>query len=360
MLRLCRRVSCLANVAKAIVVGLVATLVLPKPAVAEPLRGAGSTFAAPIIQQWGKAYTAARADGGDFTSPDWLVDYEPVGSLAGVMRLQQAEIDFAATDTPLSPDELRKRGYRQFPVVIGGIAVVVNLGTLQPGRLQLSGAVIANIYLGAITRWSDPAIKALNPDVPLPDLAISPIFRQDGSGSTYVFSDFLASVSPEWKAKVGVDTLLKWPVGSGAEGSQGVIRAVGSRSGAIAYVESGQVSRAGLSHARIQNRDGVAVQPDTAGFQAAVTAVDWTKTDSFNAALVNQPGASAYPLTTAVFVVTPDASRSAARIARVHDLFRTAFDKGGADAARLGYVPLPPALVQQVKDSWTSTKRPGG
>jgi len=349
-----------APTARYLVFALVALVASVLPSGAEPLRGAGSTFAAPIIQQWGKAYTTARADGGDFISPEWLVDYEPVGSLAGLMRLQQPEMDFAATDSPLLAEDLRKRGQRQFPIVIGGVAVVVNLGAIPAGRLRLSGPLLADIYLGKVARWSDPAIKALNPDLVLPDLPIAVLHRQDGSGSTFVFSDFLASSSAEWKQKVGVDTLLKWPVGSGAEGSQGLIRGVGARSGAIAYVEYGQVARAGLSYALVQNRDGAFVRPEPASFQAAASAVDWTATADFGVALVNRPGAASYPISTAVFVVTPDASRSAARIARVHDLFRNAFERGGEDAARLGYVPLPPTLVKQVQEYWARPLRPGG
>ncbi|MGL5363289.1 MAG: phosphate ABC transporter substrate-binding protein PstS [Bosea sp. (in: a-proteobacteria)] len=326
---------------------------------AEPIRGAGSTFAAPIITQWARNYRAMRADGGDFVSPDWLLDYEPIGSLAGMMRLSQPEVDFAATDAPMPPDYLAKNGLKQFPFVVGGVAVVATLDGVPAGRLRLSGPVIADIYLGKIKTWSDPAIKAMNPDITLPDLAITVLHRKDGSGSTFVFADFLSQVSAEWKSKLGADTLLAWPLGTGVEGSQGVVRTLTTTRGAIAYVEFGQVARAGLAFAEIQNKDGAFVRPDASSFQAAATAVDWAGSKDFYRQLTHQPGANAYPLTAATFAVVPS-SRSAARIARVHDLFRLAFDRGGSDAIALGYVPLPTALADQVKRYWTTSSQPGG
>ncbi|MGL4728883.1 MAG: phosphate ABC transporter substrate-binding protein PstS [Bosea sp. (in: a-proteobacteria)] len=334
--------------------------VWPGASQAEPIRGAGSTFAAPIIQQWGKAYTARRADGADVMSTDWLLDYEPVGSLAGIMRLAQPEMDFAATDTPFPPEELARRGYRQFPVVIGAVAVVVNLGNLPSGRLKLSGPLLADIFLGKITRWSDLAIREVNPDLTLPDLPIAVMRRQDGSGSTANFTEYLSAVSPEWKAKVGSDVLVKWPVGTGAEGTQGLVRAVSARNGSIGYLEYGQLKRAGLSYALLLNRAGQFIAPEATNAQAAADAVDWAGSSEFNRSLLNQPGRDSYPLTAATFVVTPDASRSAARTARVHALFDIAFDEGAAAAARLGYVPLPASLVLQIRDAWKRPLRTGG
>ncbi len=326
---------------------------------AEPIQGAGSTFAAPIITQWGRNYRAMRADGGDFISPDWTVDYEPIGSLAGVLRLSQPDVDFAATDAPMPPDYLAKHGLKQFPVVIGGVAVAATLDGVPAGRLRLSGPTIADIYLGKIRNWSDPALKALNPGITLPDLAITVLHRKDGSGTTFVFADFLSQVSPEWKARLGADTLIAWPIGTGAEGSQGLVRALSTTRGAIAYVEFGQVARAGLAFAEIQNRDGAFVRPDASSFQAAAAAVDWAGSKDFYRQLTNQPGLGAYPLTAATFAIVP-ASRSPARISRVHDVFRLAFDRGGSDAIALGYVPLPPALADQVKRYWATASQPGG
>lgn len=329
----------------------VASMMAPA-AYAEPIRGAGSTLAAPIIAKWATAYKNARADGGDFFTLDWTVDYEPVGSLAGLMRLNQPELDFAATDVPVPPAELAKNGQKQFPIVMGGIAVVANLDGLPEGALRLSGPVLADIFLGKIKSWSDPAIKALNPDIALPDLAISVVHRQDGSGSTYVFTQFLSSTSEEWKAKLGTDTLIEWPLGAGAEGTQALLRAVAATKGAISYAEYGQVSRAGLPFAAVQNKSGNFVKPDQEGVQAAATSIAWADTTDFFASLTDREGDTAYPISTAVFAVVQVSGRSEDRYRRVHDLFRLAFTQGAADASALGYVPLPKALVDQIEQYW--------
>ncbi len=319
---------------------------------AEPIRGAGSTLAAPIIGKWATTYKTARADGGDFFTLDWTVDYEPVGSLAGLMRLAQPELDFAATDVPVPPDDLANNGQQQFPIVMGGIAVVANLDGLPEQGLRLSGPVIADIYLGKIKFWSDPAIRALNPDIALPDLAISVIHRQDGSGSTYVFTEFLSSTSEDWKTKLGADTLIDWPLGTGAEGTQALLRAVAASKGAIAYAEYGQVFRAGLPFAAVQNKSGKFVTPEPEGVQAAAASIVWGETTDFFASLANRSGDAAYPISTAVFAVVQVSGRSEHRYRRVHDLFRLAFAQGAGDATALGYVPLPKALVGQIEQYW--------
>ena len=319
---------------------------------AEPIRGAGSTLAAPIIGKWATTYKTARADGGDFFTLDWTVDYEPVGSLAGLMRLAQPELDFAATDVPVPPDDLASNGQQQFPIVMGGIAVVANLDDLPEQGLRLSGPVIADIYLGKIKFWSDPAIRALNPDIALPDLAISVIHRQDGSGSTYVFTEFLSSTSEDWKTKLGTDTLIDWPLGTGAKGTQALLRAVAASKGAIAYAEYGQVFRAGLPFAAVQNKSGKFVTPEPEGVQAAAASIVWGETTDFFASLANRSGDAAYPISTAVFAVVQVSGRSEHRYRRVHDLFRLAFAQGAGDATALAYVPLPNALVGQIEQYW--------
>lgn len=325
------------------------------PATAEPITGAGSTFAAPVIGKWAKAYQDARTDGGEFTSPDWTVDYEPVGSLAGIMRLDQPELDFAATDAPVTPDELARRGRKQFPIVMGGIAVVFNIQGIRPGELRLTGPLLADIYLGKIQNWSDPAIKAINPDARLPDARIEVVHRKDGSGTTFTLTQYLSAVSPEWKTKYGAEQLIAWPLGRSAEGNQGVARMVSATQGAIGYVEYGQMLRAGLSYVLIQNRAGNFTKPDPASVQAAASNIDWSSTKDFFVEMTNLPGAEAYPIAAATFVVMPVSGRSPSRYGRVHDLFRLAFDNGATDATALGYVPLPPALVQQVKQYWAGS-----
>ncbi len=321
---------------------------------AEPIRGAGSTFAAPVVAKWATAYKNARADGGDFFTLDWTVDYEPVGSLAGLMRLKQPELDFAATDVPVPPADLARNGQKQFPIVMGAIAVVTNLDGLPEGGLRLSGPVLADIYLGTVKTWSDPAIQALNPGVALPDLAISVVHRQDGSGSTHVFTEFLSANSEPWKTKFGADTLIEWPLGTGAKGTQALILAVAATKGAIAYAEYGQALRAGLPIAAVRNKSGNFVKPGPEGVQAAAASVAWGP--DFFASLTDREGAAAYPISTAVFAVVQVSGRSEHRYHRVHDLFRLAFaTRGARDAAALGYVPLPDALVDQVEQYWAGS-----
>ncbi|MFC0217665.1 phosphate ABC transporter substrate-binding protein PstS [Pseudochelatococcus lubricantis] len=324
---------------------------------AEPIRGAGSTFAAPVIARWARAYSEARADGGDFVSPDWTVDYELVGSLAGLMRLEQPELDFAASDVPVEPEELARRGHQQFPFVLGGIAVVVNLDGVRVGELRLPGPVLADIYLGRVTTWKDPGIAAANPGLGLPDLPITVVYRKDGSGSTFAFTEYLSAVSPEWRERLGADTLIAWPAGKGAEGTQDLIRSVQATKGAIAYAEFGQVARTSMPFASIENASGRFVAPGHEGFQAAIDSVDWSQTRDFYAALTNRTGENAYPITAATFAIVPVARRSAGRYGRVHDFFRLAFDKGGEDARALGYVPLPAPLVERIKQYWVEELR---
>mgnify|MGYP001809647680 CR=1 FL=1 len=322
------------------------------PAKAEPIRGAGSTFAAPIIQKWSQNYRAARADGGEFVSSDWRVDYELLGSLAGVMRLAQPEMDFAASDQPLPPADLARLGYAQFPIVIGGVAVVANLEGIAPGQLRLSGSVLAEIYLGRIGNWSDPAIAALNPEVRLPDLPIRVMHRRDGSGTTFTFTQYLSNSNGNWKLRFGADTTIAWPTGQGFEGTQGLIGQLRATRGAIGYVEYGQVRRAGLPFVQVDNWTGRFVRPEAATFQATANAANWRAARDFYLHLTDVTSEDGYPITAATFAIVPRTPRSASRARSVVQLFQLAFDEGSADAIALGYVPLPAALVQQIRAFW--------
>ncbi len=343
-----QKISCVSGI---FVLAITIFVVLLSPAArAEPIRGAGSTFAAPIIAKWAENYKASRTDGGDFTSPDWTVDYELVGSLAGVMRLSQPEMDFAATDVPLSHAELAKHGLQQFPIVLGSVAIAINLEGID--RLNLSGPLLADIYLGKIQSWSDPAIKQLNPEQNLPDIKISPIHRKDGSGTTYMFSSYLSSKNDEWKAKYGADTLIAWPWGTSVEGTQDLILAVKATKGAIAYAEYGQVERGDLTVAAIENKSGKFVMPGPEGVRAAQAAVDWTKAEDFALSLTDQPGEATYPICGATYAVVAIEGRSPGRYRRVHDYFRLAFESGGRDAQALRYVPLSEPLVSRIKQYW--------
>ncbi|WP_105383082.1 phosphate ABC transporter substrate-binding protein PstS [Neorhizobium alkalisoli] len=331
---------------------ILASLLLSASAtMADPIRGAGSTFAAPIIAKWAENYEQARMDDGDFSSPDWTVDYEPVGSLAGLMRLDQPELDFAASDVPVSHEELAKRGRQQFPIVLGSVAIAVNLDGIEKGGINLTGPILADIYLGKIKSWADPAIKTVNPDIAFPDLAISPITRKDGSGTTFMFTEYLSSTSPEWKATHGFDTLIAWPVGRGVEGTRDLIRAVQATKGAIAYADFGQVERANLPFAAIGNKAGKFVKPGPEGVRAAASATVWDEAKDFAMSLTDQPGEGAYPISGATFAIVSTKIGSN-RVGRVRDFFRLAFENGSKDAEALGYVPVTPQVVSQVVKYW--------
>jgi phosphate transport system substrate-binding protein len=332
-------------------VGLVVTM---SPVAAEPIRGAGSSFAAPIITTWGKLYERLRADGGDFVSPEWKLDYEPVGSLAGVMRLGQSEMDFAATDAPLPADEVARRGYSQFPIVIGGVAIVANLTGIATGTLNLDGETLANIYLGKIKRWDDAALKALNPSLALPAQDIRVIRRADGSGTTLAFAQFLSQGSAEWKTTVGADTELKWPTGEAARGSGGVAAAMRAP-GAIAYLEYGQAQRSGLPLVRVKNAGGAFVAPDPVTIAEAVSGLRLDAGQHFFANLAEVGNTAGYPIVAATYAVIPPAIGSA-RLQKVTGLFQTAFRDGANDAKALGFVPLPSATIDTVTAYWAKQR----
>lgn len=336
-------------------VAVFATL-LAGVAVAEPIRGAGSTFAAPVIAKWGRLYKDARADGGDYFTLDWSVDYEPVGSLAGVMRLQEPEMDFAATDAPLSVSEVEKRGVAQFPIVMGGIAVVANVDGIAAGSLLLDGPVLARIFAGEVKSWSDPALSALNPGVALPDREIKVLRRADGSGSTFVFTSYLSETSPDWKARFGAAPLIAWATGEGVEGTGDLIAKAAATKDSITYLEHGQVVRAGLPTAQLKNQAGAFVAPSVESFQAGLGGVAWNAAAHFVADTTNMPGAGAYPMAAVTYAVVPK-NRGAERIGRVIDLFRLAYAAGAKDAAALGYIPVPAALSQQVEQYWATALR---
>lgn len=333
-------------------VALLAGLSAASPALAERVQGAGSTFAYPVIRTWTRSFLEARAGGSDFVIDDLGVDYEPIGSLGGVMRLAQPEIDFAATDAPLSPEELGKRNLAQFPLVIGGLAVVFNLDGVASGAINLSGDVVARMYLGQIARWNDPAIAADNPGVTLPDLPVTAVHRSDGSGSTLTFTRYLSGANADWTTGPGSDTLLSWPGGTGAEGSSGVVEAVSATKGAIGYVEHGQAVREGLAVARVSNRSGAFVAPSPEIFAATAAGANWDPARGFYLQLADTDTPDAYPLAAVTFALMHKSRRSEARTRRTLFFLSHALDHGDAKASALGYVPLPAALVERVKAYW--------
>jgi len=332
------------------------------------ITGAGSTFAHPVLTKWSRAYRQAQTGSGDYPTTNSgledpqsgsILDYEPSGSLAGTMRVKDRAVDFGASDAPLKSDALAKLGLGQFPIVIGGVVVVVNIEGVGPGQIKFTGPLLADIFMGKIQTWSDPAIKAVNPDLKLPDAKIAVIYRAEGSGTTFNFADYLAKVSPSWRQTMGVDTVLKWPTGTGAKGNDGVAQAVKRTNNAIGYIEYTQAVQAKLNDALIQNGAGAFVRPDTRSFQAAAARADWSKTSDFYLLLTDAPGSDAYPIAATVFVLMHKQPTWLLKPRATFDFFRWTMDHGASHAAQLGYVPLPATLTTQVKDYWAKTFKTG-
>lgn len=324
------------------------------------IKGAGSTFAYPILSKWSREYRAANARGGDFRvantgledpAASTALEYEPVGSLAGILRIKDRAVDFGMSDMPLAAEELNRLDLTQFPIVIGGVVIAFNIAGIAAGELRLSGPVLADIFLGRIRNWSDPAIKALNPSLKLPDAPIAVIHRADGSGTTFNFTEYLAKVSPAWKDKVGSNLRVNWPVGTAARGNLGVSQAIRRTRNAIGYVEYAQAVEAKLAYAALLNRAGKYVLPDAKGLQAAAASADWPNADAFNLLLTDVAGDDAYPITATVFALL-NKQAAARRSAAVLDFFQWSLDKGGILAVELGYVSLPIPVVKQIKRSW--------
>jgi phosphate transport system substrate-binding protein len=343
---------CLAGNALGLITSLM--MLLPVSTNAEPIIGSGSTFAYPMIASWSEGFQILRADGTDFVSNDGGVSYEPIGSVGGMMRMQQAEVDFAATDAPLQPADLASRGLAQFPIIVGGVAVVVNVAGVESGQIRLPRATLADIYLGRVINWSDPALSAANPELELPDLPISVVGRLDGSGSTRSFTQYLSLSSAEWQSKFGTSTKIAWPTGISVKGTSKIIDAVSSTEGAISYVEFGQARRAGLTIAVIENLDGTFILPSEDAFSKTASAANWQDSVDFYVQLAEVRAAGAYPITTATFALMRK-SDSSARTRRTLYFFDFALEKGANRARALGYVPLPDDLVAKVQDYWRKT-----
>ena len=316
---------------------------------AQEITGAGATFPAPAYAKWAEAYHEAGHA---------KVNYQAIGSSAGVRQIDGRTVDFGATDAPLKDDELQRKNQIQFPTLIGGVVPVVNIRGVQAGQLRLSGEVLADIYLGKITRWSDPAIRALNPKLPLPDATIAPVFRSDGSGTTFIFTNYLSKVSEAWRSKIGEGTSASWPLGSGGRGNIGVAALVGRLQNSIGYVEYAYVKQARLSHALVRNAAGEYVEPSIESFSAASRGVDWTT--SFHHMLTNHGAREAWPITGATFVLMhsrPDRPEQAAQAIR---FFRWALNNGEAAAHELGYATLPKAVTASLDSVWSRVRDADG
>jgi phosphate transport system substrate-binding protein len=313
------------------------------PASAQEIKGSGSTFVYPVMTKWAAAYEKIAGI---------RVVYQPIGSSGGITAIKSDTVDFGASDAPLLPEQLANDGLVQFPVVIGAIVPVVNLDGVAPGQLRFTGELLADIYLGKVKNWTDPAITALNPGVKLPDRAITLIHRSDGSGTTFNWVDYLSNVSSEWKMRVGESTSVAWPSGWGGQGNSGVADYVMRIKGAIGYVEFAYVLQKKLVYGLVQNRAGNFVQPTPASFEAATEGVDWEKAQDFYVLLNNSPGAEAYPIVATSFVLIHKRPQDAERNRQTLAFFRWALADGQELASSLKYVPLPAPLVQRVETYW--------
>jgi phosphate transport system substrate-binding protein len=317
---------------------------LPSIVSAFDIIGAGATFPFPVYGAWAEAYKQKTGNS---------LNYQSIGSGGGIKQIQNKTVDFGASDMPLAPDALDKDGLMQFPTVIGGDVPVVNLKGIKPGELKLSGTLIADIFLGKITKWNDPAISALNPGVNLPDLAISVVHRADGSGTTFIWTDYLSKVSPDWKTKVGEGTSVAWPAGVGGKGNEGVAAFVQRITGAIGYVEYAYALQNKMTDVQVQNRKGEFVRGHAESFKAAAAGADWSKAPGFFLILTDQPGTGAWPISGATFILMHKVQTKPERAKEVLKFFDWAYsDEGDKLAAKLDYVTLPNPVIQQIHAAW--------
>jgi len=315
------------------------------PAIAMDISGAGATFPYPIYAKWADAYKKETGVG---------MNYQSIGSGGGIKQIQNKTVTFGASDMPLKPEEVKKIGLVQFPTVIGGDVPVVNLEGIKSGDLKLDGDTLAKIFLGQITKWDDPAIKKLNPSAKLPSQAIAVVHRSDGSGTTFIWTDYLSKVSADWNSKVGANTSVEWPVGIGAKGNEGVSNNVGNTKGSIGYVEYAYAKQNQLTTVSMINKDGKTVMPNSASFQAAAASADWEKADNFFVILTNQSGAGSWPIAGATFILIYKQPQDPAAAAEALKFFGWAYAKGSKMAEDLDYVPMPPNVVTAIQKVWAA------
>jgi phosphate transport system substrate-binding protein len=338
------------TLARATLGAFVAAAALGAPLVsAQDVTGAGATFPAPLYAKWADAYNKATGV---------KINYQSVGSGAGLRQIRGKTVDFGASDMPLTDAELAKDGLMQFPTVIGGVVPVISVRGVQRGQLRLTGPVLGDIYLGKITKWNDPAITALNPGVALPDAAIAVVRRADGSGTTFIFTNYLSKVNPEWKSKVGEGTAVNWPTGAGGKGNEGVAAFVQRLPNAIGYVEYSYAVSTKMNHVQMRNQAGNFVAPDDTSFKAAAAGAEWAK--SFYQILTDQPGAQSWPITGATFIMMHRVQDKPASAAASLKFFDWALTGGDNMATELEYVPLPDAVKALVRRDWANIKDASG
>ncbi|MEW6761216.1 MAG: phosphate ABC transporter substrate-binding protein PstS [Pseudomonadota bacterium] len=310
---------------------------------AADITGAGATFPYPIYAKWAEMYKKSSGNG---------LNYQSVGSGAGIKQIKAKTVDFGASDMPLPAAELNASGLFQFPAIMGGVVPVVNVPGLAAGQLKLTGAVLADIYLGKITKWNAPQIAALNPGVKLPDDDITVVRRADSSGTSFLWTDYLSQMSPEFKSRIGAGTTVKWAVGVGGKGNEGVAANVQRIKGSIGYVEWAYAKRNKMQHTQLQNKDGAFLQPDDEAFKAAAAGANWTGTPGYAVVLTNQPGKASWPITGVSYILVHKSQANGNRGKEVLKFFDWAYKNGDAAAVELDYVPMPDSVTKLVQDAW--------
>jgi phosphate transport system substrate-binding protein len=319
---------------------------------AADLTGAGATFPYPIYSKWAEAYKAATGIG---------LNYQSIGSGGGIKQIKSKTVDFGASDMPLKPEELDKEGLIQFPAIIGGVVPVVNIDGIQPGQLKLTSDIVANIHLGKITKWNDKSIVDINPGINLPAIPIVVVHRADGSGTTFIWTNYLSKANADFKTTVGEGTAVKWPVGVGGKGNEGVANQVQRIKGAFGYVEYAYAKKNKIAHAQLKNRDGAFIQPTDDAFKAAAANADWPNAPGFYQLLTWQPGKDAWPATGASFILMHKSQADALTGRAILKFFDWSFKNGGKMSEELDYVHLPPSVIKLVQDSWkVQLKGPDG
>jgi phosphate transport system substrate-binding protein len=320
-----------------------AGLLLSSVGAAAEITGAGSTFVYPILSKWSATYNGKTGN---------RVNYQSIGSGGGIAQIKAATVTFGASDMPLKPDDLKAAGLAQFPVVIGGVVPVVNLEGVKAGQLKFTGPILADIFLGKITKWNDPAIVGINPGVKLPDQKLTVVHRSDGSGTTFNWVNYLSKVSSDWKSKVGEGTSVNWPTGIGGKGNEGVAAYVNQIKGSVGYVELAYATQNKMSFAAVKNKNNEFVEPTAKSFQAAAEHADWNEQPDFYQIITDAPGAGAWPIAATVFVMMYKVPKDAQRSKDALAFFKWALENGQADATSLDYIALPAALVKQTEAYW--------
>ena len=330
---------------------IVAMFIFSAVAIAADITGAGATFPYPVYAKWAEAYKA-KTDVG--------MNYQSIGSGGGIKQIESKTVDFGASDKPLKPEVLEKEGLLQFPTVMGGVVPVFNVKGIEPGGIKLTGSVLAKIYLGEITKWNAPEITEFNPGVNLPSSDITVVHRSDGSGTTFIYTNYLCKVSADWKAKVGNDASVAWPVGVGGKGNEGVASYVQRISGSIGYVEYAYALQNKMSYAQLQNREGRFVKPESRNFQAAAAGADWQNAPGFYMILTNEPGRDSWPITGATFILMHKVQKDPKAAKRVLEFFNWAYDNGDSMASQLDYIPMPDSVVELIRNEWKMIKGTDG